>query len=86
MEPSTSYKAKKQPVVGDVQGSGAAGEDEEKQKQKSDIPRRTGQSQVYTATRDTLFSKKISDAEPHALVRIFLCYISVFLHLFLTLF
>ncbi|XP_030593579.1 cilia- and flagella-associated protein 251 isoform X2 [Archocentrus centrarchus] len=67
MEPSTSYKAEEQPVVGEVLGSGAAGEDEEKQTQKSNILRGTGQSQVYTATRDTLFSKKITDAEAHAI-------------------
>uniref|UniRef100_I3K6B8 Cilia- and flagella-associated protein 251 n=1 Tax=Oreochromis niloticus TaxID=8128 RepID=I3K6B8_ORENI len=66
MEPPTSYKAEKHPLVGQEQDSGEAGKDEEKE--NSDIPRRTGQSQVYTATRDTLFSKKTTDAEAHVLV------------------
>ncbi|XP_031611159.1 cilia- and flagella-associated protein 251 isoform X1 [Oreochromis aureus] len=71
MEPPTSYKAEKHPLVGQEQDSGEAGKDEEKE--NSDIPRRTGQSQVYTATRDTLFSKKTTDAEAHVLSLDFIC-------------
>lgn len=82
MEPPTSYEAEKHPVVGQEQDRGEAGKD--KEKENSDIPRRTGQSQVYTATRDTLFSKKTTDAEAHVLVSmsqsvfIFECNLKVF--------
>lgn len=82
MEPPTSYEAEKHPVVEQEQDRREAGKD--KEKENSDIPRRTGQSQVYTATRDTLFSKKTTDAEAHVLVSmsqsvfIFQCNLKVF--------
>lgn len=82
MEPPTSYEAEKHPVVEQEQDRREAGKD--KEKENSDIPRRTGQSQVYTATRDTLFSKKTTDAEAHVLVSmsqsvfIFECNLKVF--------
>uniref|UniRef100_A0A8D0CXW5 Cilia- and flagella-associated protein 251 n=1 Tax=Sander lucioperca TaxID=283035 RepID=A0A8D0CXW5_SANLU len=36
---------------------------------EADIIKMTGQSQVYTATRDTLFQKKINHTKTHALVK-----------------
>uniref|UniRef100_A0A3P9AW65 Cilia- and flagella-associated protein 251 n=1 Tax=Maylandia zebra TaxID=106582 RepID=A0A3P9AW65_9CICH len=80
MEPPTSYEAEKHPVVGQEQDRGEAGKD--KEKENSDIPRRTGQSQVYTATRDTLFSKKTTDAEAHVLSLDFICGMSPALPVF----
>lgn len=35
---------------------------------EADLPKMTGQSQVYTATRDTLFPEKITQTTTHALV------------------
>lgn len=35
---------------------------------EADLLKMTGQSQVYTATRDTLFPKKITQTRTHALV------------------
>uniref|UniRef100_A0A3Q1F350 Cilia- and flagella-associated protein 251 n=1 Tax=Acanthochromis polyacanthus TaxID=80966 RepID=A0A3Q1F350_9TELE len=65
---ATSEKAEKQ----QVQDIKAADEDEEKQRKSSDEDhgaevRITGQSQVYTATRDTLFPMKKSHTTAYAL-------------------
>lgn len=42
---------------------------------KSDIPQMFGQSQVYNATTETLFSSKTRHTKPHVLVRMFKIFI-----------
>lgn len=76
-EPSTSCNAEKQ----QVEDNGSASDDEEKQRRSTDqtpaarreetepgTPSMSRQSQIYTATRDTLFPKKSTHNKTHALV------------------
>lgn len=46
------------------------GEGVRREESETDILKLTGESQVYTATRDTLFPKKITHTRTHALVSI----------------
>lgn len=78
-------KGENQQAADPTQDSGATAEDEEekgkskdedtagcqKVENKADYLHVAGESQVYTATKDTLFSKNTSVAETQALVRMF---------------
>ena len=82
--PSTSFKAEKLEAAGPLEESvavdeekqGKSGDEEKDVKDKSNVEigpdrvKMTGQSLVYTATKDTLFTEKISHTRNHALVSI----------------
>ncbi|XP_075324980.1 cilia- and flagella-associated protein 251 [Odontesthes bonariensis] len=66
-KPSTSYKTESQKCAGRTQDNQSAELDEGKAETKPDNLKITGHSQVYTATKESLFSKKAADTRNHAL-------------------
>ena len=66
-KPPTSYKTESQKCAGRMQDNQPAAADEGKAEAEPDKAKITGQSQVYTATKESLFSKT-THTRNHALV------------------
>lgn len=87
-------KIESQPSTGPIQDRGATAEDEDEEEEKAESKDTAGfskvenkannlnvnaKSQVYTATKDTLFSKKTSVSETQALVSMFFLFLFMLL-------